>query len=332
MRLATLSQNGEARVCVLIERAWFDVTKQIRSIIGERGDDTMIALIRHGPAALDQLGRIVGSGGLAGMQPVEIDKVGWLPPVVAPSKIVCIALNNRALDAVKLRAPTDHPAFFVKTQTALVGHEEPIHLRRSYGLTHPEPELAVIIGRKIKDAAPGDALDAVFGYTIMNDVTSVGMREEDSFTFRYFRPDPDGGPPIAGEGHTTYPGRYKGSDGFAPLGPCIVTRDEIADPDNLEIRCWLGDQLVASDNTRNYVWSVANALSQVSRTMTLLPGDVVSMGTAVGGDLDDRDHPEIPGVTKANLVDHNGPVSVEITGLGRLSNPIVTSDGPYQAQ
>ncbi len=329
MRLATVNRNGEARLCTAHDGVWVDVTDFVRSIIGTGADDDMIGLIRKGPAALDSLCSALATGNAASFQRIDIDQVSWLPPVTTPSKIVCIALNNRALDAVKLRAPTDHPAFFIKTQTALVGHEQPINLRRSFGLTHPEPELAVIIGRRIKDASPDEALAAVFGYTIMNDVTSVGMREEDSFTFRYFRPDPDGGEPIAGEGHTTYPGRYKGSDGFAPLGPCIVTRDEIADPDNLDIRCWLGDQLVASDNTRNYVWSVANALSHVSRTMTLLPGDVVSMGTAVGGDLDDADQPAIPGITKANLVDHQGSVSVEVAGLGRLSNPVSTSDGPY---
>ncbi len=327
MKLATFTENGEPRIGALHQAAWLDLTDTIRSIVGNGADDEMIALIRKGPAALDQLGKILMSADDTDFRRVDTTKVAWLPPVTAPSKIVCIALNNRALDAVKIRAPTDHPAFFVKTQTALVGNGQPINLRRAYGLTHPEPELAVIIGRKIKDASPQDAIEAVFGYTIMNDVTSVGMRDEDSFTFRYFRPNPAGGDPIAGEGHTTYPGRYKGSDGFAPLGPYIVTRDEVADPDALDIRCWLGDRLVAADNTRNYVWSVANALSQVSRTMTLLPGDVVSMGTAVGGDNDDPDQPQIPGITKANLVDHVGPVSIEITGLGRLSNPTVTETG-----
>ncbi len=329
MKIATINCNGEARLCAVHDSVWVDVTDFVRSVIGAGADDDMIGLIRKGPAALDSLRSALANGSKGSFLKIEIDKVSWLPPVVTPSKIVCIALNNRALDAVKLRAPTDHPAFFVKTQTALVGHEQPINLRRSYGLTHPEPELAVIIGRRIKDATPDEALDAVFGYTIMNDVTSVGMREEDSFTFRYFQPNPSGGEPIPGEGHTTYPGRYKGSDGFAPLGPYIVTRDEIADPDSLDIHCWLGDQLVAADNTRNYVWSVASALSHVSRTMTLLPGDVVSMGTAVGGDLDDAEQPAIPGITKANLVDHQGSVSVEVAGLGRLSNPVSTSDGPY---
>jgi 2-keto-4-pentenoate hydratase/2-oxohepta-3-ene-1,7-dioic acid hydratase in catechol pathway len=324
MKLATFGDRGALRLGAALDDAWLDITDYVRSIAGTGSDDEMIALIRKGPTALEQV-RTKLESNAASLQRINSDALEWLSPVIAPSKIVCIALNNRALDAVKLRAPTDHPAFFTKSQNSLVGHKQPIPLRRAYGLTHPEPELAVVIGAKLKNASPTDAIAGVFGYTIMNDITSVGMREEDSFSFRYFRADPAGGKPIEGEGHSTYPGRYKGADGFAPLGPWIVTRDEIADPDNLNIKCWLGDLLVASDNTSSYVWSVANAISHVTRTMTLLPGDIVSMGTAAGGDADDPLIPEIPGVTKANLIGHVGTVSVEISGLGRLTNPIETT-------
>lgn len=248
------------------------------------------------------------------------DDVIWHPPVRTPSKLVCLALNNRALDVIKIRAPIDHPAFFLKPSTALTGHLCPIRLRAAYGLTHPEPELGVVIARTLKDVSAADAITGVFGYTIVNDVTSVGMREEDSFTVRYFKPDASGNVSV-GEAHTTYPGRYKSSDTFAPMGPFIVTRDEIPDPAALSITCTLGQQLVAADHTKNYVWDVAHALAHISRTMTLLPGDVVSMGTAVGGEADDPKAPRVPGVTRANLIGA-GNVSVTISSLGTLSNPI----------
>ncbi len=122
----------------------------------------------------------------------------------------------------------------------------------------------MIIGRTIRNIAPADVPGAVFGYTIMNDITSVGMREEDSFSVRFYRRDPETGKPIPDVGHTSYPGRYKASDTFAPLGPFIVTPDEVPDPADLRIRCWLGERLVASDHTRNYVWSVADAISHVT--------------------------------------------------------------------
>jgi len=284
----------------------------------------LLALIQGGAPALASLHALSEAAAKAGdsLPRIDVSAVTWLPPVVTPSKIVCLALNNRALDAIKIRAPTDHPAFFLKPHTALTGHLQAIRLRAAYGLTHPEPELGVVIGTRLSNVTPQQALAGVFGYTIVNDVTSVGMREEDSFSVRYFKPGPAPGEVTVGEGHTSYPGRYKASDTFAPMGPWLVTRDEIPDPADLRIECRMGDRLVASDHTRNYVWDVPNALSHISRTMTLLPGDIVSMGTAVGGETDDPAAPQVPGVTRANLAGLQGLVSVSIERLGTLSNHV----------
>jgi 2-keto-4-pentenoate hydratase/2-oxohepta-3-ene-1,7-dioic acid hydratase in catechol pathway len=284
----------------------------------------MLALIRAGAEGLAALYR-AHTALLESQDSVRTwggGEVTWHAPVPAPSKVVCLALNNRALDAIKIRAPTDHPAFFLKPSTAVTGHRCAIRLRASFGLTHPEPELGVVIGHALENASPATAIDGVYGYTIVNDVTSVGMREEDSFSVRCFKPGSTPGELSVGEAHTTYPGRYKASDTFAPMGPWLVTRDEVPDPAALRIECRLGDKLVASDHTRNYVWGVADALSQISRTMTLLPGDVVSMGTAVGGEADDPETPEVPGVTRANLVGFSGEVSITISRLGTLVNTI----------
>jgi 2,4-didehydro-3-deoxy-L-rhamnonate hydrolase len=250
----------------------------------------------------------------------DADEVTWHPPLRRPSKIVCIALNNRSVDAMKIKGPTDHPAFFLKPSTSLTGHRTPIRLRRSYGLTHSEPELAVVIGRRLTDAAPEAVYDAIFGYTIVNDVTSIRMRDEDSFSFRYFRQNTETGEISQGEAHTSYAGRYKGSDSFGPCGPFVVTRDEIPDPHALEISCHLDDQLVARDRTRNYVWSVPAALSHISRNVTLLPGDIVCMGTAASGS-DDKDA-EVPSTFKADLQGFAGIVSISITNIGTLSNTV----------
>ncbi len=330
MRLASFRAEGRERIGFGLEDgSVVDLVDALDASEGEGAEETppaadMISLIKSGPAFMDRVGRAYEQAMSGRLRRFGPDEIIWRPPVRTPSKVVCIALNNRALDAVKVRAPTDHPAFFLKPSTALTGHNCPVRLRTAFGLTHPEPELAVVIGRKITNVSPEQAMGAVFGYTIMNDITSVGMREEDSFSVRIFKPDPQTGGVVPDLGHTSYPGRYKASDTFAPLGPFIVTHDEVADPGGLRIRCWLGERLVASDNTRNYVWDVANAISHVTRTMTLLPGDVVSMGTAVGGDEDDPDTPEIPGVTRANLVGFDGPVKVMIDQLGTLSNPIQT--------
>ena len=330
MRLASFKAEGRERIgFALQDGALVDLVDAMDASEGptaEPAPSDMIGLVACGSATLERLELAIRAiAGGAKVRRFSADEVLWRPPVRTPSKVVCIALNNRALDKVKIRAPTDHPAFFLKPSTALTGHGCPVRLRPAFGLTHPEPELAVVIGRALKDVAPEQAMEGVFGYTIMNDITSVGMREEDSFSVRYYRPDPTTGQAVPDVGHTSYPGRYKASDTFAPLGPYLLTRDEIPDPADLKIECWLGKRLVASDLTRNYVWDVANAISHVTRTMTLLPGDVVSMGTAVGGDEDDPSRPDIPGVTRANLNGFEGVVTVRISGLGTLSNPIQTS-------
>lgn len=329
MKLASFHADGRDRVGFEVTPGQLvDAAQALAALPDAGATDTatdMIALIRAGEPMRARLEDALALARSTGNRLTRYgeDEVTWHPPVRTPSKIVCIALNNRALDAVKIKAPTDHPAFFLKPSTALTGHRQPIELRQSFGLTHPEPELAVVIGRQLKHASPDEAMAAVFGYTIVNDVTSVGMRGEDSFTVQTFKPNPDGGVSV-GEAHTSYPGRYKASDTFAPMGPYLVTREEIPDPATLQITCLLGDRLVASDHTKNYVWGVADALSHVSRTMTLLPGDVVSMGTAVGGEID-PEAPQVPGVTRANLMGLAGLVVVTITGLGTLENPVHTT-------
>lgn len=179
----------------------------------------------------------------------------------------------------------------------------------------------MIIGRTLTDASPEEAMAAVFGYSIINNVTCTQMREEDSFTLRIDRKQPDGSH-IEDLHHASYPGRYKGADTFAPLGPYITTADEVPDPSALAIRCFMDGQLVASDHTANYVWSAAKALSHISRTNTLLPGDVVAMRTAMGMESADPDAPNLPGITRCNIHGYTGDVTIEITGPGMLSNPV----------
>jgi 2-keto-4-pentenoate hydratase/2-oxohepta-3-ene-1,7-dioic acid hydratase in catechol pathway len=312
MKLASFRHGGVDRIGVEAEGGVIDIA----GLIGSPGD--MIGFIASD--RLDELRAALAAA--EGAEIIPLDAIEWLPPVRTPSKVVCIALNNRSLDAIKIKAPTDHPAFFLKPWTALTGHRSAIRMKAKFGFTHPEPELAVVVGKTLIDATPEQAIASVFGYSILNDVTCVGMREEDSFALRYFRPEGDG--MVEDVAYTTYPGRYKASDTFAPMGPWLVTADEIPDPHGLTVECRMDDRLVASDHTRNYVWSVADALSHISHTMTLLPGDVVSMGTAVGGDQDDPARKHIPGITRRNINGYDGEIVIEIAGLGTLRNAVQT--------
>ncbi len=177
-----------------------------------------------------------------------------------------------------------HPATFIKPASSLICHGQPIRLRKAYGRVHPEPELAVVIGKCGRDINEASAYEHVYGYTIINDLTSPTMREDDT---------------------------------FGPMGPWLCTRDEVPDPHDLTVRCLHQQRLITEDNTRNLFYKVPQVLAYVSQYMTLEPGDIISMGTALksagGGQA----------VQTVDLNRLGGPITVNISGLGTLSNPVV---------
>jgi len=246
--------------------------------------------------------------------------VRWYPPVRRPGKICAVAMNNSSSNERKISAP-DHPAFFLKPPSCLVGHREPIRIRRYYGSVHPEPELAVVIGRPARDVPATSALDAVYGYTIFDDITGNGMRAEDRFHYWaiYVKKDnPNETERV--EQHLSYAGRYKGTDTFGAMGPWLVTKDEIANPDDLTVTCKVGGELIADDSTRYYNYKVAEVVSFISQFHTLLPGDVISLGTAFKPGQGRKS------IHHANLQTVAGPVEVAIEGLGVQENPILIEE------
>jgi 2,4-didehydro-3-deoxy-L-rhamnonate hydrolase len=243
--------------------------------------------------------------------------VRWYPPVRRPGKICAVAMNNSSSNERKISAPA-HPAFFLKPSSCLVGHREPIRIRPYYGSVHPEPELAVVIGRVTRDVPAASALDAVYGYTIFNDITGNGMRAEDRFHYWavYAKRDNPAETERV-EQHLSYAGRYKGTDTFGAIGPWLVTKDEIADPDDLAVTCRVGGELIAEDSTRYYNYKVAEVVSFISQFHTLHPGDVISLGTAFKPGAGRKS------IHHANFQTVLGPVEVAIEGLGSQENPIL---------
>jgi 2,4-didehydro-3-deoxy-L-rhamnonate hydrolase len=252
---------------------------------------------------------------------IPVAEISWLPPVTKPGKICGVAMNNSASNARKISAP-DHPAFFLKPTSCLVGHLNPIVVRSYYGSVHPEPELAVVIGKTGRDIEPEAALDHVFGYTIFDDITGNGMRAEDLFRYYALYPKKDNPEEVEKvEQHLSYAARYKGTDTFGCMGPWLVTADEIQDPDNLDVLCRAGGELIAEDSTRYYNYKVAEVISFISRFHTLDAGDVISMGTAFKPSATRKS------IHHANLQVVPGPVEVEIEGLGKLINPVIVEKG-----
>jgi 2-keto-4-pentenoate hydratase/2-oxohepta-3-ene-1,7-dioic acid hydratase in catechol pathway len=223
-------------------------------------------------------------------------------------------MNNSASNERKIRAP-NHPAFFLKPSSCLVGHNQPIRVHDYYGSTHPEPELAVIIGRRAREVSPAEAPDAVFGYAIFNDITSNGMRAEDLFHYYALyasKENPDKLERV--EQHLSYAGRYKGSDTFGPMGPWLVTKDVVSNPDDLDVTCRVAGELVAEDSTRYFNYNVAAVVSFISRFQTLEPGDVISTGTPAGVGVARR---------PARFLRPGDEVVVRISGIGELRNGVV---------
>jgi 2-keto-4-pentenoate hydratase/2-oxohepta-3-ene-1,7-dioic acid hydratase in catechol pathway len=289
-----------------------------RTAFGAGAPQDMLAVIDGGPALLAHLGEVAAAPALpAGIVPISAGAVRWHPPVRKPGKILGVAMNNSASDARKISAPP-HPMFFMKPQTSLLGHLQEIEIRSYYGSVHPEPELAVVIGRRARDLDPGDAMDHVFGYSIMNDMTGNAMRSEDRVHYyALYAGKSDPTTLERREQHLSYAARYKGTDGFGPMGPWLVTRDEIPDPGNLDVLCKVGADVVAEDSTRYLTYSVPEILAFISRFQTLEPGDVISMGTAF------RRRPGAQRtIHSADLQRVDGAVCVEITGLGTLCTPV----------
>ena len=322
MKLASFRAADRDRIGVVLEGGdLIDLTDALRAtgVSEDTVQRTMLELIESESITLavirDAVARVVGSPA-AGAQFSPNDVV-WHPPIRRPSKICCLALNNSANTDRILRGPK-HPAMFTKPASALVGHGGAIECKPQYGRTHPEPELAVVIGKTAKSIRAAAAYDYVFGYTIHNDITSPTMRGEDTFQYRAIHPKGDDPGQIEYvDTWVSYPGRYKCADTFACMGPWLVTKDEIPDPHALGVSCLHKDRLVTQDTTANLTHKVPEVLAFLSDYLTLWPGDIVSMGTALaksaGGGA----------VQNIDLNRLGGPVSVVIERIGTLSNPVV---------
>lgn len=260
---------------------------------------------------------------------LDEETLRWLAPVPDPTKILGVAMNNVRLNNTAHVEP-DGPMFFLKPPSSLTGHRTNIEIAGDYGFTFPELELGIVIGKRARHVDMDQALDYIFGYTIINDITSQGLKRGDSIAVD-ITPAQKQSPGYAeyfswrreyGEDdmsvYFTYHTRSKGADTFAPMGPFVTTADEIANPDSLSVRGYADGEEFANDTTANYSYPVRQIIAHASRYFTLEPGDIISCGTAAkGNERFPRAHHEIDMSRMTPVVD------IEIDGLGRLSNKVV---------
>lgn len=258
--------------------------------IGLPGEDPMISLIRSNTTPADATAAL------------PLSEIHLCAPIHQPSKnVICVGLNYHAHadefsssgydTATKAGQPApSHPIIFSKAPGSLTGAYDDVHV--PWGHTNEvdyEAELAVIIGKGGRHIPKNEAYDHVFGYSVINDVTARDLQRDHKQWFL-----------------------GKSIDSFCPMGPAIVTSDEI-DPENLDLKCWVNNELRQSSNTRDLIFDIPTLISTISASMELSPGDIIATGTPKGVGI---------GFAPPRFLSSGDVVRVEISSIGAIENTI----------
>src|SRR3954454_6179543 len=271
MKLARLGPVGHEVPAVSLDgETWFDLTPVAADV-----DGALLGRLGDIRAALE-------AGSLRAVQPARFG-----PPLASPGKIVCIGLNYRDHAAETGAAIPGEPVVFLKNPDTVVGPDDTVLGPRRLAKTDYEVELAVVIGREARYLdSEDDALGCVAGYAISHDVSEREFQIE------------RGGQWDKG----------KNCETFNPLGPWIVTADEVADPQQLGLRLWVNGELRQDGSTKDMIFEVAHVVWYLSQFMVLRAGDVINTGTPAGVALG---RPDAPYLRAGDVVE------LEIDGLGR---------------
>jgi 2-keto-4-pentenoate hydratase/2-oxohepta-3-ene-1,7-dioic acid hydratase in catechol pathway len=229
---------------------------------------------------------------------VPLARVRLNAPIVAPGKILAVGLNYAAHAAEQNAQPPESPLIFSKCTTALVGPGDAIRLPRISDKIDYEAELAVIVGREARNVAADDAYDYIAGYAIMNDVTARDLQRRE----RQWA-------------------RAKGLDTFAPCGPWLVTKDEVADPHSLALELRVNQEVRQSSNTNDLIFKIPQLIEFISQDLTLRPGDIISTGTPSGVGV--FSNPPV-------FLRDGDQVEITIERIGTLANPVAGYEGRFR--
>jgi 2-keto-4-pentenoate hydratase/2-oxohepta-3-ene-1,7-dioic acid hydratase in catechol pathway len=279
MRIARYRYDGHVRLGV----------QTSATTIGDLGDglpDDVGALLASDPAWLDLVRDRADSAA-----EVALDEVTVLAPIVRPPKFLAIGLNYADHISETGAAEPGFPIFFNKQSTCVTGPSGRIHVPRVSDQVDFEGELGVVIGRRCRHVTEAEARSVVAGYLVVNDV-SVRDWQARSPTMTL----------------------GKSFDTHGPIGPWLVTADEVPDPHGLRLRTWVNDELMQDASTRQMIRSVWQQIEVLSTVCTLEPGDIIATGTPAGVGM--ARNPQVwlkPGDT----------VRVEIEGIGTIENPVI---------
>ena len=289
MKLLTYQTDDGLKLGVMTARGVLNVAAAAAAA-GVPRSITPDAVYGRGNAVLERLRMLVESATDAALY-ISEDDLTIGPAVPNPGKILCVGLNYQKHAAETGATPPDEPVLFSKFNNAIAAPDEDIPIQTDWTRVDYESELGVVMGATARNVSVEDALDCVFGYCNMNDLSERRLQM------------------LSGQwllGKTL--------DKFLPLGPYVVTADEVPDPQNLSIKGWMNGELRQSSNTADMIFTVAEVIAYASKVMTLNPGDVISTGTPEG---------VIMGMDTKVWMKPGDEYIVEVEGLGRLVNRMV---------
>ncbi len=282
MKLVTFTRNNATHIGKLVSH---NGQEAVVDLTDAGLPSSLIALFEGGATLLKQADQVPADKG------VPLSSVKLLAPIPRPGKIICIGLNYRDHAAETGQDIPKFPVVFAKYANTVIASGDAIVLPKVTEQVDYEAELGFVIGKRARHVSTTDALSYVAGYLPVNDVSA---RDYQNRTSQW----------TVG----------KTFDTFAPMGPALVTADEVPDPHNLSIRLTIGDEVLQNSNTKNLIFNVPQLIASLTEVMTLEPGDVVSTGTP-------------PGVGSARKPQRwmraGETVSITIEKLGTLTNPIV---------
>ncbi|SDD62947.1 2-keto-4-pentenoate hydratase/2-oxohepta-3-ene-1,7-dioic acid hydratase (catechol pathway) [Paenibacillus sp. UNCCL117] len=297
MKLLTFFKGVKLHFGVHTREGVLDVTSALSTASGDNSvPQTIMEAIAGGAEALDNLDQLVErivAG--ADHSPLLLDEAELTlgPCVTHPSKIICVGLNYRKHAEESQMAVPQYPILFNKFNNTLAGHGADVALPKVSSKVDYEAELAIVIGKTAKYVPKEAALEHVFGYCCVNDLSARDLQMR---TNQW----------LLG----------KSCDGFSPLGPYLVTADEVGNPNDLSIRSIVNGELRQNSNTSDMIFYCDEIVSYISQHMTLLPGDIILTGTPEGVVLG---YPE----EKQVWLKDGDTVTVEIEKLGSLTNRMV---------
>ena len=294
MKLLTFEEQGLQKLGIQTDKGIIDVEKTAENLGNTNVKTDIMEVIAGGKEAVRQLQEIVDKAVTEGKAVwVDSEEMVWGPCVTKPEKIICVGLNYRK-HADETNAPyPEYPILFNKFNNTLTGHKREIPIPEVTEKLDYEVELAIVIGKKAKYVSKEQALDYVFGYCTANDLSARDLQMR-----------------------TPQWMLGKVGDGFSPIGPYLVTADEVGDPNNLQLKTIVNGEVRQNSNTSDMIFDCAEIVSYISQYLTLEPGDIILTGTPEGVVLG---LPE----EEQRYIQPGDTITVEIEKLGALTNYFV---------